>query len=132
MALRGFLVAAAGMVLAALPAQAESMIGAWKGVGLQVHPDGWQETWDIRITIRADITSRIEYPSLGCKGELKEVSRKSDAIEFEEHIASGAGLCEDRGRLLVTLRDGRMSFFWWKPGTSMDASAVLHRDLATS
>jgi hypothetical protein len=124
MAGRGILAALAGLALAASPAHAQGLIGQWQGVGLQVNPDGSEQTWDIRLTLRADITSRIEYPSLSCKGELKELSRKPDAIEFEEKITSGD--CEDAGRLLLTLRGGRLGFFWWKPGSPVDASAVLH------
>jgi hypothetical protein len=127
---RGVLVALAGLALAGSPANAQSMIGQWQGVGLQVNPDGREQTWDIRLTLRADIDSRVEYPSLSCKGELKAVSRKPDTIEFEEKITSG--VCEDGGRLLLTLRGGRLGFFWWKLGSPVDASAVLHRSAGQS
>ena len=85
-----------------------------------------QSTWDIVMTVRADITSRIEYPSLGCKGALHELSRSKDEIEFREEIVSGA--CIDGGRLVVRQREGRLSWFWYLPGGNVDASAVLYRN----
>lgn len=122
--------ALAGLTLAGLPAHAQGMIGSWRGVGLQVDSGVVQTTWDIRLTIRADITSRIDYPSLGCKGELRELSRRADMIEFEERITSGN--CIDRGRLVVLLRADRLSWFWSKQGAGADASAVLYRDVGIS
>ncbi len=102
------------------------MIGGWHGVGLQAGPLGVQSTWDITMRIRADITSRIEYPSLGCKGILHELSRHIDEIEFREEITQGP--CIDGGRMVVRLREGRVFWFWYSANGEADASAVLYRD----
>ncbi len=102
------------------------MIGGWHGVGLQVGRAGVQSTWDIDLRVRADITSRIEYPSLGCKGILHELKRGGDEIEFREQIT--AGDCVNDGRLIVRYREGRVSWFWYLPDGKVDASAVLYRD----
>ena len=40
---------AAGLIASPAEAQVE---GAWRGVGLQVSPDGAQGTWDIVMTLR--------------------------------------------------------------------------------
>jgi hypothetical protein len=117
---------AALAVLGAIGAPAYAqMTGKWQGYGLQAGPAGVQSTWDIVMTVRSDITSRIEYPSLGCKGALHELSRSKDEIEFREEIVSGP--CIDGGRLVVRQREGRLSWFWYLPGGNVDASAVLYR-----
>jgi hypothetical protein len=119
----------------ALAAQAEAqpqiagharMIGGWHGVGLQVGPGGAQTSWDIVMRIRADITSRIEYPSLGCKATLHELKRSGDEIEFREQIDSGP--CIDGGKLTVRLGDNRVWWQWHGDDGTVDASAVLYRD----
>jgi hypothetical protein len=103
------------------------MIGGWHGVGLQVGRNGVQSTWDIDLRVRADITSRIEYPSLGCAGTLHELRRLGDEIEFREEITSGD--CIDGGRMVVRLMNDRVWWFWYQPGGGdADASAVLYRD----
>jgi hypothetical protein len=126
MTIRSLLALAALAALAA-PAQAQ-MSGGWQGVGLQAGPSGVQSTWTISMTVRSDIASRIEYPSLGCTGTLHELSRSRDEIEFREEIT--AGPCIDGGRIVARLRDGRLSWFWYIPGgnAGVDASAVLYRE----
>jgi hypothetical protein len=123
----------AGLLAAPSAAQAQppavghaGMIGGWHGVGMQVGPGGVQSTWDITLRIRADITSRIEYPSLGCKGTLHEEKRSATEIEFREQIDTG--LCIDGGKLTVRLVDNRVWWFWRGQDGTVDASAVLYRD----
>jgi hypothetical protein len=126
MTIRSLLALAALAALAA-PAHAQ-MSGGWQGAGLQAGPSGVQSTWTISMTIRSDNTSRIEYPSLGCTGTLRELSRSRDEIEFREEIT--AGPCIDGGRIVARLRDGRLFWFWYIPGgnAGVDASAVLYRE----
>lgn len=121
---------AAAIALAA-PATAQTghakMIGGdWTGVGYQVGPTGPQMSWTISLTIRADITSRIDYPSLGCKAVLHELKRGGDEIEFREEITEGD--CVTDGTINVRFRDNRIFWFWSKPSAGADASAVLYRD----
>jgi len=125
MTIRSLLALAA---LAAIDAPAHAQLGGgWQGVGLQAGPEGVQSTWTISMTVRSDITSVIEYPSLGCTGTLHELSRTRDEIEFREEIKTGP--CIDGGRIIARLRDGRLSWFWYLPGgkAGVDASAVLYR-----
>ena len=124
------------LILAAIfsltaPAQAQNagharMIGSWTGTGYQVGPSGPQMSWTISLTVRADITSRIEYPSLGCKAVLHELKRGGDEIEFREEITEGD--CITGGTINVRYRDNRVFWFWSKPDAGADASAVLYHD----
>jgi hypothetical protein len=117
---------------AATPAHAQDagharMIGGdWTGVGYQVGPNGPRMSWSIALAVRADITSRIDYPSLGCKAVLHELKRRDDEIEFREEITEGN--CIDGGAITARYRDGRVFWFWSKPNAGADASAVLYRD----
>ena len=119
------------LVLAALliaaPAHAQTTLsGAWHGIGFQVGPAGPQMSWDVVLHVRADIESRIEYPSLACKGVLHELRRSATEIEFREEITEGD--CFDGGLVTARLDSGRVFWFWRKPGIGTDATAVLYRD----
>jgi hypothetical protein len=113
----------------ASPALAQSPAdGIWKGTGLQVGRDGVQSTWTIRMTVRQHGKSEIEYPSLGCKGELTQIANGVEGFEYNERITEGAN-CIDRGRIVAKQRSGRVFWFWYQPGGGdADASAVLYRD----
>lgn len=123
------LILAAAIALAA-PATAQTgharMIGEWQGTGYQVGSNGPQSSWTIALTIRADITSRIDYASLGCKATLHELRRGGDEIEFREEITEGN--CINDGTITVRYRDNRVFWFWSKPDAGADASAVLYHD----
>jgi hypothetical protein len=119
--LRLALIAAA--VAMSAPAHAQ-MIGGWTGTGLQVDRAGVQSSWTISMRVRADITSPIEYPSLGCKGTLHEVRRYATEIEYREEITQGD--CVTGGKLVVRLIDGRLLWFWHDAKGRADASAILY------
>ncbi|RYG36938.1 MAG: hypothetical protein EON93_04395 [Burkholderiales bacterium] len=97
--------------------------GDWHGTGLQVNPGGIQSTWTIDMSINTQ-RSMINYPSLGCTGVLHRVSSTPTQIVFREQITEGD--CIDNGRITVTLENGRIFWFWTKPGLDADASAVLY------
>lgn len=127
MTFRTMIVALAAAILAA-PAFAQAPAdGVWSGTGLQVGSDGVQSTWTIRMTIRQHGKSEIEYPSLGCKGELTQIANGVEGFEFNERMTEGN--CIDRGRIVAKQRSGRVFWFWYMPGGGpADASAVLYRD----
>ena len=119
----------AAMLLAAAPAMAQPgnkqlTSGDWHGVGLQVGPDGVQSSWDIVLSIKPDDSGAIAYPSLGCKGVLRQVPSTSSQVEFIEKITEGN--CFDGGNISATLRNGRLFWFWTMRGANADASAVLY------
>lgn len=127
--MRMVVLAVAAMACAA-PALAEPWSGSWRGVGLQAGPAGAQSTWTIDMRIDARGASKIDYPSLKCGGELREVSRGVNQIEFAEKITYGP--CMDGGRIVAESRDGELYWFWRLPpgspnGGDADASAVLYR-----
>lgn len=97
--------------------------GNWYGTGLQVGPDGVQSTWTIEMTIGAR-NGAIAYPSLGCKGTLEQVRRTDSQVEYVETITEGN--CFTGGRINARLENGRLFWFWTKPGAGADASAVLY------
>ena len=113
-------------ILLAAPAVAQpgSVSGDWHGTGLQVDPGGVQSTWTVDVSISAD-GSAISYPSLACRGELQRISSTPTRIVFREKITEGD--CIDDGVISVTLENGRIFWFWTKPGVGIDASAVLYQ-----
>lgn len=115
-------------VLLAAPAVAQpslkAMTGEWHGTGLQVDPGGVQSTWTIELSIKGD-GSTISYPSLGCTGVLHRVTATANRIVFREEITEGD--CFNDGQISATLENGRLFWFWTKPGVEADASAVLYR-----
>lgn len=121
---------AALVILTAAPAMAQPGhkklgTGEWRGTGLQVGPAGVQSTWTIELTIGAR-NGAISYPSLGCKGELELVLRSASQVEYVETITEGN--CFTGGRISAILENGRLFWFWTKPGSGADASAVLYPD----
>jgi hypothetical protein len=132
MILRVFLfvafVAACAATALAQPAHAQAPAdGIWKGTGLQVAHAGAQSTWTIKLTVDQHGKSLIEYPSLGCKGELTQIANGVEGFEYNEKITSGP--CINRGRIVAKQRSNRVFWFWYQPGGGeADASAVLYRD----
>ncbi len=125
-ALRTLLLAAALLIIAPAHAQTATLSGAWRGIGFQVGPAGAQMSWDVILHVHADMTSRIEYPTLACRGVLHELRRSAAEIEFREEITEGD--CFDGGLITARLESGRVFWFWRKPGIATDATAVLYRD----
>ena len=118
--------ALAGAAHAQAPPEGQSnLLGDWSGVGYQVNGAGPQDDWTILLEIRAGLTSHIEYPSLGCTGDLLQLSASSEEIEFREQITEGD--CITRGRIIVRYRDNRVLWFWHAPKSTDSASAVLFR-----
>lgn len=97
--------------------------GDWHGTGLQVGPDGVQSTWTIDLSLTGK-QSEISYPSLACKGVLHRVTSSPGRVTFREEITEGD--CINAGRISVTFENGRVFWFWTKPGLNADASAVLY------
>ena len=129
--MRIILTLAAAIALAApasaqIAGHAQMIGGSWTGTGYQVGPNGPQSSWTISMNVHADIASRIDYPSLGCRAALHELSRHGDEIEFREEITEGN--CITGGTINVRFRDNRVFWFWSKPNSGADASAVLYRD----
>jgi len=123
--MRTILTLATALALAA-PASAQIAGTVWTGTGYQVGPEGPQSYWSISLDVQSGKTSRIEYPSLACKAVLHELKRSGDEIEFREEITEGD--CVTGGTVNVRYRDNRVFWFWSKPASGADASAVLYRD----
>ena len=121
-------VAACAATALAQPAHGQAPSdGVWKGTGLQVGSGGAQSTWTIQLTVNQHGKSQIEYPSLGCKGELTQIANGVEGFEYNERITSGP--CIDKGRIVAKQRSGRVFWFWYQPGGGeADASAVLYKD----
>ncbi|HOZ26974.1 MAG TPA: hypothetical protein PLH23_09370 [Hyphomonadaceae bacterium] len=111
---------------AAQPGQHKIGAGDWYGIGQQVGPTGIQSTWTIQLSLTSSADAAIDYPSLGCKAVLHALKRSGDEIEFREEITEGN--CITGGTINVRYRDNRIFWFWSKPESGADASAVLYRD----
>lgn len=121
------LLALSALVLLAPVAHSQSagLTGEWSGEGFQVGPGGPQSQWSIRLEFVNRKTADIEYPDLGCKGELKLLKGDRHQAEYTETITSGP--CINGGRVVVRRAGGRLMWFWYgEPDIGVDASAVLY------
>ncbi|RYG27717.1 MAG: hypothetical protein EON93_19945 [Burkholderiales bacterium] len=121
--MRTFILAVLMLAAPAVAQPAPKLSGDWYGKGLQVDPGGVQSTWTIELSIHA-ARSAISYPSLGCKGVLHRIASAPAEIIFREEITQGD--CIDDGRISARFENGRIFWFWTRPGLDTDASAVLY------
>jgi hypothetical protein len=116
----------------------DAFIGTWEGTGTQSNRSN---TWPIIFTItggrEGEIVGTVDYPTLGCGGELTFVkvlpwSHIAPGIELTEHITYGAGNCIDGGTFELRLAEGGgvPSFRWVSSDGSITARGPI--DLAGS
>lgn len=117
--------ALAAIVLVAPGALAQSagLTGEWSGEGFQVGPGGFQSQWSMRLEFVSRKSVMVEYPSLGCTGELTLLKGDRVQAEYLEKITSGP--CIDGGRVFVRRAGGKLMWAWLSD-YGADASAVLY------
>jgi hypothetical protein len=112
----------------ALSAQTPAV--TWTGLGLQAGAAGAVETWTIRLTLNADGTVAIAYPSLNCGGVLTRLRSNGDLTEYRETLTYGLNNCVNLGTVGVLPRAGALIWYWTGENTTSPgivATAVLRR-----
>jgi hypothetical protein len=112
----------------ALSAQTSAL--TWTGLGLQAGTGGAVETWTIRLTLNADGSASIAYPSLNCGGSLTRLRSDGDLTEYRETLTYGLDKCVNLGTVGVLPRAGTLIWYWTGENTTSPgdvATAVLRR-----
>lgn len=121
--MRVLIALAFGVLVAAFAGSANAApVGAWRGVGLQVEAGGRQSTWSLALTITANGSATIEYPSLKCGGVLTPLPDG----RYRETITHGD--CISGGVVGFVPVSGKLVYYWTsdQPGSrDINASAVL-------
>jgi hypothetical protein len=133
MLLRFFGIAAV-IAVSALPVALSAQTAiTWTGLGLQADAGGASETWTIRLTLNADGSLAIDYPSLGCGGTLTRLRSNGDVTEYRETLTYGANKCVNNGTVGMLPRGAALIWYWTGENTAEPgdiATAVLRRTAA--
>jgi hypothetical protein len=103
--------------------------GRWAGRGYQYNNNS---SWDIDLALRpgdGGIAGTIDYPSIGCSGELDLVSDEGQVLVVRERLTvNPRNICVDGGTIKVVMRvDGALDWRWYYDGGGEGASAVMTR-----
>jgi hypothetical protein len=109
-------------VLAAGPAQAQTLSGHWCGTGEQTNPDGSKSHWTASMRL-AGAAGHMDYPSLDCGGTLTLERSEGEVHFYRERISYGHDRCIDGGLLAVEPVGTSMRWEW--TGSDVKATALL-------
>ena len=111
----------------ARPAIAE--IETWTGTGYQ--PDAGRWTIEMRINRAARVHERlgtIEYPSLGCSGELiRDLDRGVTIVAIEKLLVNPDGACVDGGTIVLRDDGETLDWRWYYTNGTQGATSTLRR-----
>lgn len=104
--------------------------GTWKGIG---HQFDTSTSWDIEIILKPDnykirysAHHGINYPALGCGGELELISEDENFIVFSEKLEYGARRCINFGKtVLAKPENNSIKYFWYYPNGVKGAKGKL-------
>lgn len=115
----------------------DAYVGTWEGTGIQTDADGNPDgEWTITITITGgaygEVVGTVDYPTLGCGGELilNRVDFDDFFLDITEDITYGEDNCLDG---LFTIEapssdaDDTMEFQWGTPDRSSRADGSVTR-----
>lgn len=113
------------------PRSPVSAVEHWTGIGHQFDDDSHWEM-DLRLEPSARVGDHfgwIEYPSLGCRGELtREPDRDGDLIAREHITDDEQHRCVDGGEMVIPRTRGTTFHWRWRyPSGEDDADAELSR-----
>ncbi len=96
--------------------------GTWTGQGYQ---SDTKTNWSIKMTL-AENTSSIEYPSLGCSGTLKLLSKTADKIVFKETLTKNPeNVCTNNGTVELKLKNGQLQYEYARSDGVKNAKSIL-------
>ncbi len=129
MLMKRFLLVAALLLLSAAVAVGQTggarLRGEWEGTGYQSDSN---DTWAMRLTVKGRVYA-VEYPSLGCSGRWRLLSRSRARFVFRETITKGTEKCAPRGTFIVERLNPRQLGYWYSHDASKEfvASGILNR-----
>ena len=96
---------------------AKTIDGVWTGSAYQYDV---KESWTIKLTCNSkEGTFLIEYPSLGCSGNLIIENLNSNEIEFRESIQKGIGTCNNNGVIkFKKINNKKLVYSYYLPNSS--------------
>lgn len=96
---------------------AKTIDGIWTGNAYQYDV---KESWAIKFTCNSKKgTFLIEYPSLGCNGNLSIENMTNNEIEFRENIQKGFGTCNNNGLIkLKRINNKKFVYLYYLPNSS--------------
>lgn len=112
------------------PAPYATVTGRWEGIGHQYDDDS---DWEIvmRLHATAPIGERIgtiEYPSLGCTGELLRTRERAGTFTVQERLLENPEeRCIDGGTIQFRRRPSGLDWRWFDAEGNEGASSVLTR-----
>jgi hypothetical protein len=98
-------------------------LGTWEGSAVQ---DG--EPWTIAMTVTSTSGKRcgaIDYPSLGCGGDLIGCSVRGARVHFREYYRRNPGTCAPAGTIDARCEGDSMVWVW--QGSGMTIRTTLRR-----
>lgn len=117
----GFLICAL-VLLCGENSFAEALYGKWSGIVQQFGPGDYKGSYFAEITLEGN-SGKMNYPTLGCGGELSFENEKEGIVSYREHISYGQKKCIDGG--LIAVRPSGDSLQWAWNGPQATASGIL-------
>lgn len=112
----------------------ESYLGTWEGSGTQTNPEiDWPITISLTGGAYGDIVGTVDYPTLGCGGELilNRVDFDDFFLDISEDITYGEDNCIANGLFTIEApsdeADETMEFQWGTPDSSSRADGLVTR-----
>ena len=112
------------------PRSAPRTLEIWEGTGYQ--PDA-ESTWTIELRIRRDAAvgaqlGTIEYPSLGCAGELiRAPDRGTTIVATERLTVNTESACVDGGTIVLRDAGDLLDWRWYYTNGEEGATSTLRR-----
>ncbi len=103
-------------------ANTSSFVGKWKGSGTQSNGS----SWDIHVKIAGK--SKIDYPSLGCGGDLILREKESNQWQLSEKLTYGKKNCVNNGKVvLIKKNKNELEYRWYYSNGKLSATGKLKR-----
>jgi hypothetical protein len=135
MARRGVYAVLAALLLAALaaPLRAEAQddfYGVWSGQVTEVIVGGRRyASYEVNISLVPG-EYRVEYPTLGCGGQLHLLGRQGGEVRFRDELGYGRDHCSDGGRTELRFISPQLrAYLWFDAKGVLKAEGVLKRQV---
>jgi hypothetical protein len=103
-------------------------VGTWSGYGNQNNGTNWTIRLSIVPGSVDSVVGKIDYPSLGCGGELTLKQASNSSIELFENLTYGMDRCVNQGTDVLKLSSNRkLEFSWFNPKGQQEATGKLRK-----
>jgi hypothetical protein len=105
-----------------------SYVGVWTGYAKQNNGTNWSIKISIVPGSINSVVGKIDYPSLGCGGELTLQQVENNSIKLFENLTYGKDRCVNQGTDVLKLSSNRKAeFLWFSPAGQQEASGTLRK-----